>query len=187
VVGDDDHRVLVEEAVGPAAGVHHALDLAVGLGDRGHLGVRAVLVRVRVVVGQRQQQEVEEVVLDEVRADAAGVLVAEARHAELAAALRAAARVQVGVEELLRTLDRAAEERLPGDPGQRAVARDLVLVAPAVHEVGRAGGANPASSSVSNTVSVSGAGARCSSVDGVDDLAVDAVRRDAPKLDPYST
>ena len=40
-----------------------------------------VLVRVRVVVGQRQQQEVEEVVLDEVRADAARVLVADARHA----------------------------------------------------------------------------------------------------------
>ena len=72
VVGDDDHRVLVEERVDAAAGVAHrarsggrraAIDV--------DLRVRAVLVRVRVVVGQRQQQEVEEVVLDQVRADAA--------------------------------------------------------------------------------------------------------------------
>ena len=52
------------------------------------LGVRAVLVRVRVVVGQRQQQEVEQVVLDQVGADAAGVLVAHARQARAASGSR---------------------------------------------------------------------------------------------------
>ena len=88
------------------------------------LRVRPVLVRVRVVVGQRQQQEVEEVVLDQVRAHAAGVLVAQARHPELALAAGRAARVDVGVEELARAEDRAAEERLAGDARERAVARD---------------------------------------------------------------
>jgi hypothetical protein len=38
---------------------------------------------VRVVVGKRQQQEIEEVVLDHVLADAAGVLVAHPRQPEL--------------------------------------------------------------------------------------------------------
>ena len=50
----------------PAGGVHHARELQVGLGDRLHLGVGAVLVRVPVVVGEREQQEVEQVVLDQV-------------------------------------------------------------------------------------------------------------------------
>ena len=79
VVRADDHRVVLEERVRAAGGVHQPLDLLVGGGERRHLGVRAVLVRVRVVVGQRQQQEVEQVVLDQVLADAAGVLVAHAR------------------------------------------------------------------------------------------------------------
>ena len=64
VIGDDDHRVLVEEALGSAAGVEEALELAVGGGDRGHLRVGPVAVGMRVVVGQREQQEVEEVLLD---------------------------------------------------------------------------------------------------------------------------
>ena len=79
-------------ASGAAGGVHHPLELAVGGGERGHLRVRAVLVGVRVVVGQREQQEVEEVVLDEVGADAAGVLVADARAGRAASGSRSAAR-----------------------------------------------------------------------------------------------
>ena len=76
MVRADDHRVVLEERVGPAGRVHQPLDLAVGGRDRVDLGERPVLVRVRVVVGQREQQEVEQVVLDQVRADAARVLVA---------------------------------------------------------------------------------------------------------------
>ena len=71
-----DHRVLVQELVRTAGGVHQTLDLAVGGRDRGHLRVRAVAVRVGVVVGQREQHEVEQVVLGEVGAHAAGVLIA---------------------------------------------------------------------------------------------------------------
>ena len=50
----------------PPAAFDHARELQVGLGDRLHLRVGTVLVRVPVVVGQRQQQEVEQVVLDQV-------------------------------------------------------------------------------------------------------------------------
>ena len=52
-------------------------------GQRVDLRERPVLVRVRVVVGQREEQEVEQVVLDHVLADAARVLIADARQAEL--------------------------------------------------------------------------------------------------------
>ena len=34
VVGDDDHRVVGEERVGPAGGVHDPLELVVGVVDR---------------------------------------------------------------------------------------------------------------------------------------------------------
>jgi hypothetical protein len=83
MIGADDHRVVLEERVRPSGRVHQPLDLLVGGDERRDLGVRAVLVRVRVVVGKRQQQEVEEVVFDHVLADAPGVLVAHARQPEL--------------------------------------------------------------------------------------------------------
>ena len=126
----------------PPAGVHDPLELPVGGRDRRDLRVRAVLVGVRVVVGQRQQQEVEEVVLDEVGADAAGVLVAHARQPELRPAARRPAGEEVGVEELARALDRPAEERRRRDAAQRELARGLVRVPPAVHEVRRPRGAH---------------------------------------------
>ena len=88
-------------ASGPPAGVHDPLDLAVGRRDRGDLRERAVLVRVRVVVGQREQQEVEEVGSTRY-ARRSRVLVAHAREAELRPAGRLARREQVGVEELAR-------------------------------------------------------------------------------------
>ena len=101
-----------------------------------------LLVRPRVVVGQREQQEVEQVVLDQVGADAAGVLVAHARHPQLSAAAGLAARVQVGVEQLLGPEDRAPEQCRGDDPRQRRLLGDLMLVAAAVDQVGRAGGAD---------------------------------------------
>jgi hypothetical protein len=79
VIGAHDHRVVLEERVGAARGLHHALDLLVRRRQRRDLGVGPVLVRVGVVVGEREQQEVEQVVLDEMLGDAAGVLVADAR------------------------------------------------------------------------------------------------------------
>ena len=59
MVGHHDDGVLAEELVYATAGVEHARELNVGLRDRLDLRLGAVLVRVPVVVGQRQQQEVE--------------------------------------------------------------------------------------------------------------------------------
>src|SRR5205807_1469576 len=70
--------------------------------DRGDLRVWAAPVRVRVVVGQRREHEVVEVVLLEERAHAGGVLVALARHAEDPAAVGPARGEQVRIEELVR-------------------------------------------------------------------------------------
>ncbi len=134
--------MLGEERVGAAGGVHQPLDLTIGGGDRRDLGVRAVLVRPRIVVGQREQQEVEQVVLDQVGAHATGVLVADARHPELAAAPGLPARVQVGVEQLLGPVDRAPEQSRGHDPRERGLVGDLVVMAPAVDQISRPGGAD---------------------------------------------
>ena len=80
------------KASGPAGGVHQPLDLLVGGRERGDLAVRPVLVRVRVVVGQGEEHEVEQVVLDHVGADAARVLVAHARAGRAASGSRCGAR-----------------------------------------------------------------------------------------------
>jgi len=127
--------VLFQELLGSAAGVHQALELPVGGGDRCHLGVRAVAVRERIVVGEREQHEVEQIVPDEISADAAGVLVAHAGHPELSAAAGLPARIDVGVEQLLRPVDRPAEQGRGNEPGQRGLLRHLVLVAAAVDQV----------------------------------------------------
>jgi hypothetical protein len=71
VVGHRDHGVLGEELLDAAGRVHHAGELEIGLREGLQLGLRSALVRDPVVVRQRQQQEVEQVVLDEVRGDAA--------------------------------------------------------------------------------------------------------------------
>ena len=106
VVRADDDGVLLEERVGPpAASIRRSICWSAAASDV-DLRVRPVLVRVRVVVGQRQQQEVEQVVLDEVRADAARVLVAHAGKAELRPAPGPARGEHVGVEELARARDR---------------------------------------------------------------------------------
>ena len=98
------------------------------------------LVRVRVVVGQREQQEVEEVVLDQVGAHAARVPVALAGHPERGRAARVARVEQVRVEQLARAVHRVAELRRLGDPAVDARARRVVPRAAAVDQVGRAGG-----------------------------------------------
>ena len=143
VVREDDHRVVLEERVDPAARVHHPLDRAVGLDDRARLRVRPVPVRVRVVVGQRQQHEVEQVVLDHVRGDAPRMAVALARHAERRAAVRLPRREQVRVEELGRPPHGVPELRRLRDPRVRAGLVRLVPVPAAEDQVGRARGAEP--------------------------------------------
>jgi hypothetical protein len=139
-------------------GVHQPLDLPVGRGQRVDLRVRPVLVRVRVVVGQREQQEVEQVVLDQVRADAAACW---SRIPGRPSCERqpSARREDVGVEELARAADALAEDRaairvsaVSVDGSWRWRPRYIRYVVPAVR--------TPASSSVSNTVGV--ACERCS-------------------------
>ena len=59
MVGGHDDGVPREELLGAARGVHQTLELTVRRRDRGHLGVGAVAVGEGIVVGERQQQEVE--------------------------------------------------------------------------------------------------------------------------------
>ncbi len=138
VVGHRDHRVLLQEGLDAAGGLHHTRQLQVRARQRLHLALRTVLVRVPVVVRQRQQHEVAEVVLDHVRAHTARVLVAHARHPQRRVTARATAREDVRVEQLPRTHHRVAHQRARRDPRQCAVALGLVAVAPAVDQVGRA-------------------------------------------------
>ena len=137
MVGHRDHGVLFEELIDAAGGVHHTRELQVGLADRVDLRVGAALVRVPVVVGQRQQQEVEQVVLDHVRGHAPGVPVAHAGHAERRAAAGAPRGEDVGVEQLARAHHRMAHERR-GDARQGGVALRLVAVAASIHQIGGA-------------------------------------------------
>ena len=121
--------------------MHDPLERAVRLRDRAHLAVGSDLVRVGVVVRQREEQEVEQVVLDEVGADAARVLVALAGHPERRRAARVARVEQVGVEQLAGAVDGMAELHGLGDPPVHAGARRVVAGAAAVDQIGRAGGA----------------------------------------------
>ena len=141
VVRHHDHGVLLEERLRAAGHVHDPLERAVGLGDRAHLAVRPDLVGVGVVVGQREEQEVEQVVLHQVRADAPRVAIALAGHAERRGAARVARVEQVGVEELARAVDGVPELRGLGDPAVDARARRVVAGAAAVDQIGGAGGA----------------------------------------------
>ncbi len=137
VVGAHDHGVILQERVRSPAGVHQTLELTVSLGERRDLGAGPVAMRVGVVVGQREQQEVEQVVLHQERPDAARVAVPQPRHAERGLAAGAPGREQVGVEELARPQDGLAED-LRRQPGEGRLVVGLVLVPAAVHEVGRA-------------------------------------------------
>ena len=141
VVGHDDDCVLPQELLDPAARVEHSRELQVGLGDRVHLPLGPVLVRVPVVVWEREQEEVEEVVLDEVGGHAARVAVANAGHPQPRAAARRARGEDVGVEELARAEHGVAHER-GGYSRERGVALRVVAMAPAVHQIRRPGGAH---------------------------------------------
>ena len=66
----------------PAGRHRELLQVAVGARDRGDRRLRAVAVREVIVVGQREQQEVVQVVALDVGADASGVGVARARARE---------------------------------------------------------------------------------------------------------
>ena len=83
MIGHHDHGVLLQEPVHPTARVHHALQLGIGERDRVHLTIRARAVRVPVVVGQRQQHEVEQVMLDHVGTHTTRMLVAHPRHPQV--------------------------------------------------------------------------------------------------------
>ena len=76
VVGDQDHGVLGEELLQPAGGLDQLGEGGVGAGDRLDLGLGTELVGVMVVVGQREEQEVIEVALDQLAPGARRVLVA---------------------------------------------------------------------------------------------------------------
>ena len=142
VVGEQDHGVAGEELVDPAGGLDQLGEAVVGLGDRLDARLRPVAVRVIVVVGQREQQEVVAVVALQLGGAAGRVAVAVAGdRGRLAGHL--AAGVEVAVEELARAPGVVAElqpRRLDRAP-QQAVERDLVPVAAAVDQEGRAGGA----------------------------------------------
>ena len=99
--------------------------------------------RVGVVVGQREQHEVEEVVLHEVRPHAPGVAVALARHPERRPAAGVARVEEIRVEELARSVDRMAELRGLGDAPVDARPGRLVPGASAVDQPRRAGRAKP--------------------------------------------
>ena len=161
VIRADDHGVVLEERVGAAGSVHEPLDLLVGRGERGDLRVRAVLVRVRVVVRQREQQEVEQVVLDQVLADAPGVLVAHARACRAASGSPSCA-----TRRCRRRRTRAGRRRARLNTADAirvsAVSVRRLVPVPARGTSGRSCPAvrTSASSSDSNTVGVSGE--RCS-------------------------
>src|SRR5437764_5289117 len=70
------------------------------------------------------------------------MLVAYARHPELAAAAGPAARVEVRIEELLGAVDGTPEEGRGGDPRQGSLVRYPVVMTAPVDEVGGAGGAH---------------------------------------------
>ncbi len=141
MVGHHDHRMVVEKGLRAAAGVHQPVERAIGLGYRMGLLGRARTMRVGVVVGQREEQEVEQVVLHQVRSHTTGVAVALAGHAERGEAAGALRVEDVGVEELARAPHRMAELRRLGKPAVGRVGGRLVAVAAAVDQVGGARGA----------------------------------------------
>ena len=136
--------MLGEEGVDPAGLLDQRAEAFVRLGDRLDRGLGPVAVRVVVVVGQREEEEVEAVLLHQLDRAAGGVGVADAGdRGRLAGDL--AARVEVAVEELGRAPGVVAELQ-PGRvdrPPQQPVERDFVAVAAAVDQVRRAGGARP--------------------------------------------
>ena len=142
VVGEQDQRVIGEEAVEATGRLDELREGRVGALDRVDGRRRPVAVRVGVVVGQREEQEVVEAGRRQLRGAARRILVAAAGDRRRLAGNRPA-RVELAVEELRRPPGRVAELE-PGcfdRPAQQTVERDLVAVAPAVDQKRGAGGA----------------------------------------------
>ncbi len=93
----------------------------VGVGDRIPHRLDAVSVRVMVVVGEGEQQEVVGVVLDQLPPDAPGIGVASPGARQRRLAGNPAARIQLAVEELVRAPHRMAEVRGDGHPPHQAL------------------------------------------------------------------
>ena len=139
VIGHQHHRVPVEEAVHPARCLDERQQRAVGVGDRVLGGLGPVAMRVVVVVGEGEEQEVVEVVPREIAPDAGRVLVASARARERRLARHLPAGVELAVEQLVGAPHRVAEAGGQRDAAQNALQPDLVPATTAVDEEWRAG------------------------------------------------
>ena len=132
----------VEEGVDAPGRLEQLAETAIRLGDRLDARPGAVTVRIVVVVGQGEEQEVEVPRADQLGGAAGRVAVSAAGdRGRLAGHL--AARVEVAVEELGGSPGVVAELQ-PGGldrASQQALQRDLVAPASAVDQEGRAGGA----------------------------------------------
>ncbi len=142
VVGQHDHRVRGEELVHAAARLDQLTQAAVGMGDRRRRLVRPPAVRVVVVVGEAEEEEVVGVVFHELLRDAGRVLVARAGPREGRLARHRARAEELSVEELVRAVDGVAEAGGDGAALEEPFERELVALAAAVDQERRAGGAN---------------------------------------------
>ena len=143
VIGDHDHGVVIEELIEAAGGADELGERVVGASYRLELRLGAVLVGVVVVVGQREQQEVVEVMFDELMRDAGRVLVAGARTSQGRLAGNTATRVELTVEELVGAPGRVPEAGGDRDATQQALEAELVAGAPSIDQKRGAGRAQP--------------------------------------------
>ena len=135
--------MLLEEGVEAAARLDDPGEARVGLGDRVDWRVGAVAVRVEVVVGEAEEEEVVGALADQLLADAGRVLVAGPGPAEGRLQPVGAAGVEVAVEELVGRPDRVAEVGGGGRPADQALEAELVAAAAAVDQERRGRGAHP--------------------------------------------
>jgi hypothetical protein len=142
VVGHQDHGVRLEELVDAPARLDQLAEAGVGVGDRGGHRVGAKAVRVVVVVGEAEEDEVVGVVLDQLLRDAGRVVVARAGPGQRGLAGDGAAAEQLAEEELVRPIDGVAEAGGDGAAAQQAVKAELVAGPAAIDQEGRAGGAH---------------------------------------------
>ena len=140
VVGDDDDRVVGEEVVDAAVGVDELGEGVVGEGDRLLGPVGPVAVGVVVVVGEREEQEVVEVLGDQDPAGGGRVGVAGGRAGQGRLGVDLARGVELAVEELLRPPDGVMELGRVGERLQQPLEPDLVARPAAVDQKRRAGG-----------------------------------------------
>ena len=143
VVGGENDRVLREKGVQPAARLDDPGEHGVRLADRLEGGLRAVPVRMEVVVGQAEEQEVVGALADQLLGDAGGVLVPRPRPGEGRSAIGRAAGVEVAVEEFVGAPDGVAEVGRRGCPLRQPLEAELVTVAPAIDQEWGRGGPHP--------------------------------------------